>query len=127
MSAEREFISQNEHLHDAFESMRFNLKMNEKIIDAVFSAIDDLNENHLDGIKLTKSIETKLFGKNGLLDSLGLVNLIIAVEQNIQERFSVALTLADEKALARKNSPFLSVSALVEYISSLLENSFIER
>ena len=48
----------------------------------VFTTIDELNQNLIKEDQLEKSLETRLFGGNSNLDSLGLVNLIVAVEQN---------------------------------------------
>ena len=61
-----------------------------------------------------------LYGKNGVLDSLGLVNLIVAVEQAVEDRFDCSITLADERALSQENSPFATVRSLAEYLSLLL-------
>jgi acyl carrier protein len=69
---------------------------------------------------LAKSADTVLFGKSGSLDSLGLVNLIVAVEQGLEETFEASLTLADERAMSQKNSPFRNVNALAEYVDVLL-------
>ena len=60
-----------------------------------------------------------LIGNNSLLDSLGLVRLIVDVEQRLESEHSTSLTLADERAMSQKHSPFRSVSALAEYICLL--------
>lgn len=92
----------------------------EKIIQVIFDAIDDLNEQYQEK-KLVKSVDTVLFGESGKLDSLGLVNLIVATEQKMEERFGAALTLANEKAMSQTNSPFRTVKTLSEYIADLLK------
>ncbi len=92
----------------------------EKIIQVIFDAIDELNEQRPDETPLEKSADTVLFGRSGSLDSLGLVNLIVAVEQGLEETFGVSLVLADEKAMSQKNSPFRTVKALAEYVGVLL-------
>ena len=94
---------------------------NEKIVQAIFDAIDEINEQFPEDKQLKKSIDTVLFGESGKLDSLGLVNLIVTTEQQLEEIFDVTLTLADEKAMSQKNSPFRTVGTLSEYISKLLE------
>ncbi len=94
---------------------------NEKFIQAIFVTIDEVNEQLPEEQRLTKSIDTVLFGESGKLDSLGLVNLIVATEQRLEELFEVSLTLADEKAISQKNSPFRTVGTLAEYISKLME------
>ena len=95
---------------------------NEKFIQAIFYAIDEINEQLPEKKQiLTKSVDTVLFGESGKLDSLGLVSLIVATEQRLEELFEVYLTLADEKAMSQKNSPFRTVGTLAEYISKLME------
>lgn len=63
---------------------------------------------------------TYLIGRRALLDSLGLVTLIVDLEQKIEETFDVALTLANERAMSQKNSPFLTVGSLADYICALI-------
>ena len=63
---------------------------------------------------------TELFGRDGILDSMGLVNLVVALEEVIQERYGVAITLADERAMSRSKSPFQTISSLDEHIKGLL-------
>ena len=70
--------------------------------------------------QLEKSTNTIIMGSNIQLDSLVLVNLIIAVEQNIENKYDITITLADEKALSQKQSPFLTIGSLADYIESLI-------
>jgi acyl carrier protein len=94
------------------------------IVEMIFTTIDDLNELLPPAQQLEKSVDTVVFGADGKLDSLGLVTLIVAVEQKITETFNVTLTLADEKAMSQRNSPFRSIGTLAGYIEQLLgENS----
>jgi len=93
-----------------------------KLTQAIFDAIDEINEQiPKEQQRLTKSVDTVLFGESGKLDSLGLVNLIVATEQKLEELFEISITLADEKAMSQKNSPFRTVGTLTEYISKLME------
>jgi acyl carrier protein len=66
------------------------------------------------------SLETSLFGPEGSLDSLGLVNLIADVEASVFEEFGKEVILADEKAISQENSPFESVQTLSAYVERLL-------
>mgnify|MGYP001029006431 CR=1 FL=1 len=65
--------------------------------------------------------EVSLFGEEGIFDSLGLVTLIVAVEEAIQERFDVSVSLADERALSQSRSPFRTVGTLAAYAGALLK------
>lgn len=57
-----------------------------------------------------------LYGNNGALDSMALVNLIADIEEVIDEKFGASIALVDEKAMSAKNSPFRDVSSLVDAI-----------
>ena len=60
-----------------------------------------------------------LFGEGSPLDSLGLVRLLIDVEEGLAtEGFDIVLT--DERAMSQNSSPFRSVSTLVKYISDTI-------
>lgn len=57
-----------------------------------------------------------LYGSGGPLDSMALVNLIADLEEDIAEKFESAISLADEKAMSAKRSPFQSVETLTEAV-----------
>ena len=59
---------------------------------------------------------TALFGTSGLLDSMGLVTLIVEVEQALADSFNITMTLADDRAMSQRSSPFRSVGTLADYI-----------
>jgi hypothetical protein len=42
------------------------------------------------------------------------------VEQAIQDQYGIAVTLADEKALSQKNSPFKTIGTLADYAGNLI-------
>lgn len=63
---------------------------------------------------------TRLFGSEGALDSLGLVSLIVGVEQALQDELGVTVSLADEKALSQRHSPYRTVGSLAEYAANLM-------
>lgn len=75
------------------------------------------------GIEVSGTLDesTRLFGEGGLLDSLALVSLVIAVEQGIEEKFAVRVEIADDKALSQKNSPYRTIGSLVAYAAQELE------
>ncbi len=63
---------------------------------------------------------TALFGRDGCLDSLGLVSLVVGVEQALQDELNVTVSLADEKALSQRHSPYRTVGSLVDYAVSAI-------
>ncbi len=90
----------------------------EKIIKAIYDAIDEVNEQLSKEQRLSKELNTVLFGN---LDSLGLMNFIVVVEQNIEKLFGVTINLSDEKTISQEQNPLADVQTLIDYITSLLE------
>ncbi len=95
--------------------------MRKKTIEKIiFNSIDEINDQLPEKQQLLKSSKTVLFGKDGKLDSLGLVNLLVIIEQNIDDEFKIMITIADEKAMSQKRSPFRTIDTLVNYIDLIL-------
>jgi acyl carrier protein len=64
---------------------------------------------------------TRLIGREAVLDSMGLVTLIVEIEQRLEEDHDVVVVIADERAMSQKHSPFRSVGSLADYILHLAE------
>ena len=89
------------------------------LLEVIYVALDEVGKSLQQ--PLSKSPDTILFGKGGLLDSLELVNLIVTVEEELADRFEWDVALADERALSQKHSPFRTVDALADYIGLLAQ------
>ena len=89
----------------------------------IFNSIEEINEQLPLEQQLTQSTKTVLFGKDGKLDSLGLVTLLVLIEQNIEDEFDLSITIADERAMSQKHSPFRTVGILADYIDMLLKEN----
>lgn len=95
--------------------------MEEKIEKIIIDTLIELNEE-LENEELNNpTSDTKLFGGNGVLDSLALVSFITDLEERISDEFEADIILADEKAMSARTSPFRNVQSLTSYIKSLLE------
>jgi len=94
--------------------------MNEETLGCVYAAIDEANEDR-DGLPpLEKSPTTPIHGTASGLDSLGLINFVVAVEEEVEKRFGAEIVLSDDRSLSAEPSPFESVGALAAYIDVLL-------
>ena len=58
--------------------------------------------------------DTIIVGKDAVLDSLGVVSLIVDIEQGLEQKHDVSVTLASDKAMSAKNSPFRTVGVLAD-------------
>ena len=94
---------------------------NRKTIEnLIITSVKEINEQLPQEQQLGQSTKTVLFGKDGKLESLGLVTLLVTIEQNIEDEFDVSEAIADEKAMSQKYSPFRTIGTLTNYINMLL-------
>ena len=96
------------------------MKPKPKVIELIQAAAEETSEELAATIQ-ARGDKAALFGPDSVLDSLGLVSLIVAVESAVEDEFDVSVTLADERAMSQENSPFRTVDALAEYVTQLLE------
>lgn len=83
--------------------------INELIIEALSENNDENYNGKLNG-------DTPIFGGKGGLDSLGLVTFLITLEQKIEDNIGAKITIADERAISMKNSPFRNLRSLESFI-----------
>lgn len=64
--------------------------------------------------------DTVLVGKDAVLDSLGVVSLIVEVEQRVESEHNASVTLANDKAMSARNSPFRTVGVLTDHVVAMV-------
>ena len=89
-----------------------------KIVNA---AIEEVNQLRAKNRKINPETETVLMGNSGVLDSLGLVNLMVAVEEIAEDEYDISLTLGQESSVAAQQKIFASVGSLIDHIASMIE------
>lgn len=92
------------------------------VTDIILEQIRLYNETLDVPVDLSHGKDSILFGPGGVLDSVDFVSLILDIEQAVEEETGKHISLADEKALSQKNSPFRTVNTLAEYIQSNMES-----
>ena len=92
----------------------------DKLSQLVLSALVDFGLPPTEGASGFTE-DTLLFGPDGLLDSIALVSFVLDVEMAIQDEFGIGVTLADDRAMSQKRSPFRRVADLVDYAKMLLD------
>tara|TARA_B110000003_G_scaffold273264_1_gene310647 strand:- start:822 stop:1112 length:291 start_codon:yes stop_codon:yes gene_type:complete len=89
-------------------------KIRERLIKLLVQFVEE-NEIELDK-DVSLEDNTRLIGKSSVFDSMELVQFIVEVESLLDDEFEIELELTSEKAMSRRNSPFISINTLVEYI-----------
>ena len=92
-----------------------------KLENKIIALIEEFLEEEL-GEKIKIKIDSKLFGAGGPLDSMALVNLVLELEEFVEDEYGKTITLADEKAMSRRTSPFSRVSYLINYINEKIKS-----
>ena len=91
--------------------------MKEKIKFSLVKLLgQSVNENEIEldeDVVLDENI--RLIGTSSVFDSMELVQFIVEVENLLDEEFEIEIELTSEKAMSRRNSPFISINTLVEY------------
>ena len=95
--------------------------MRKELIALTVKMLQEIDGHQARKIPRDVGSETPLFGQEGLLDSVGLVTLIVAVEQAIEDTFGVSVSLADEKAMSQQQSPYRTIEALAEYAQRIIQ------
>ena len=84
----------------------------------VFDAMVGANLAREPHLQLLLEPEAALFGAGSPLDSIGLVGLLVDIEDALRDR-GLDVELSDARAMSQSRSPFRSVAALVDYMTSL--------
>ena len=94
--------------------------MRDKLLQHVFSAIDELNQQLPPAERIAKSEATVLTGSDGALESLAFLNLIVATEDRVNAAFSTSINLASLLMESDDTPPPRNVGELVDLIATRL-------
>jgi acyl carrier protein len=91
----------------------------EEIVTIVLQTMRTCNLARDAEAQLQIAPDAAIFGPGSPLDSLGLVALVLDLEDELAGR-GCQVALSDERAMSQKRSPFRTVNSLVDYISMIL-------
>lgn len=91
-------------------------------LEIVYAAIDVVNEQIVDAPKIPKSPETILLGDEGVIDSLTLVNLVVAIEDYLASKRGLNVTLVDEETFSAEDQPLRSVGSLAQLVGRKMQS-----
>jgi len=94
--------------------------LREDILRLVQTAIDNVNAQCDDGVRLEKTPDTDLLGSDQGVNSLTFVNLIVAIENEILNRLGKSVVLVDEDSMALQEQPFRTVGTLADYVEKII-------
>jgi acyl carrier protein len=89
----------------------------EQIQSIILSAMKTANISLEPDEQLEIGLEAPIFGPESKLDSLGLVSLLIDIEESFADE-GVTIVLSDERAMSEKRTPYRDVPTLTAFIES---------
>ena len=94
--------------------------MKNKVIKTILETINEYNDGLSKNEQISSDLGSFIYGESSNLDSMGLVSFIVGLEQSIEDKFDQSISLADEKAMSQKSSPYQNINSLADYILKLL-------
>jgi acyl carrier protein len=91
-----------------------------EVQNVIFQALTALNQERGADEQIEIGPDTALFGPDAVLNSLELVSVMVDIETTAADEFGQSVSLTDDEAMGRDPVPFVSVSALTEYILEVL-------
>ena len=88
----------------------------ENVFEIVGACIDGLASQLPEDQRIEVSRDTVLVGEGGRLDSLGLVNLLVSIEEKLSEVLGLSLDLVDIVMADEIEGPMRTVGSLVDYV-----------
>ena len=97
----------------------------DRLAELVHRAVDQVNEELElgDRMKISSDSAAVLYGSGATIDSITLVSLVVAVEESVRRELGLSVTLANEKAMSMKRSPFLTLESLIDYLGTVVEEA----
>jgi len=91
----------------------------EQALQLVYAAIDVVNRQLPSSHRLVKALETVIVGPSGVLDSLGIVNFVVTLEEQASEVLNGPVQLLDTAAVGDEDGPLRTVATLTRYLETL--------
>lgn len=95
----------------------------EEILDLVLETVRAYRLAMNAGDETAIEPETSLFGPGGTLDSIGLVSVVIELEQKLSDLSGRDVSLMNDRAMSRSHNPFRTPRALAEYAHGQLSST----
>ena len=91
---------------------------NKLYLDLIFEAIKEVNKQQPPEYQLILNKDEFLISDKSCIDSLGLITLLINIEEKISNKFKINLNLLDEKLISEESTPFETLSSLASWLNN---------
>ena len=88
------------------------------ILQLIYVSIDETNRQLPAERRLVKSPGTPLLGEGSVLDSLGLISLVVAFEEALDSACGIRFNLLEEEFLGDVTGPLRDVASLAAFVEA---------
>ena len=94
--------------------------MRGKVQELVYGVMEEVRERK--GIKgeMVRDEGMALVGMDSKLDSLGLLTLIVLVQERVKEEWGMEVEIVSESIGLREVNPLLTVGSLIDYVTEMV-------
>ena len=85
-------------------------------LNLIFSSVKNLNKQQPPESKLKNKKNELLIAEKSNLDSLGLVTLLIMIEDKIKKDLNKKIVLVNDKLISVENTPFKTIDSLARWL-----------
>jgi acyl carrier protein len=93
--------------------------MRQAALKIVNCAVAEINETLDEKVDLALGEEAPVYGRDGALDSLSLVSLILLIEEQVELEFGKTISITDDRAMSQFRSPFRTVGSIADFVTAL--------
>jgi acyl carrier protein len=93
----------------------------EDLAQTIYEAMEELNEQLSEESNLPKEHETVLFGEDGLLDSMGIINLLVILEEKLESSLKISVGLTSDSEILAQPERRWTVAELSTHIGELMD------
>ena len=91
-----------------------------KIENLIYETIDEINLQTPSNQRLEKSPATIIVGEGSSLDSLGIVNFFVSLEEKVTSSTGQSISLLRDDVFVNQDSPLKTVAQIEHYILKLI-------
>ena len=90
------------------------------ILQSIYSTVEELNRQLPDEQQLPQSPDTIIVGDGGILDSLGVITFLVALEDRLSRDTGNSVTLLDEGLISEPDGPLKTIGCIEQFITGKL-------
>ena len=90
------------------------------ILQSIYDTVEEVNRQLPNEQQLQRSPDTIIVGDGGVLDSLGVISFLVALEDRLSRETGNAITLLDEEIISESDGSLKTIGHIEQFIISKL-------